>query len=80
MKFYPKNTTSIFLSPPNIEELRSRLIKRSTETSEQIETRLGRFQVEDNLKKEFDYNLINDNFETTFEVIKKIVLNCKLGE
>ena len=80
MKFFPKNTISIFLSPPNIDELRNRLIKRSTETSEQIETRLGRFQVEDNLKKEFDYNLIYDNFETTFEVIKKIVLNCKLGD
>ena len=27
----------------------------------------------DNLKKEFDYNLINDNFETTFEKIKEII-------
>ena len=64
---------SIFLSPPNIEELRKRLVLRSTETEDEINKRLSRFEEEDNLKKEFDYNLINDNFETTFEKIKKII-------
>ena len=73
MNYYPNNTISIFLSPPNLEELRKRLVLRSTETEEEINKRLGRFEEEDNLKKEFDYNLINDNFETTFEKIKEII-------
>ena len=55
-----------------MEELRKRLVLRSTETEDEINKRLSRFEEEDNLKKEFDYNLINDNFETTFEKIKKI--------
>ena len=73
MNYYPNNTISIFLSPPNLEELRKRLVLRSTETEDEINKRLSRFEEEDNLKKEFDYNLINDNFETTFEKIKEII-------
>ena len=49
------------------------IILRSTETEDEINKRLSRFEEEDNLKKEFDYNLINDNFETTFEKIKEII-------
>jgi len=74
-KIYPSNTISIFLSPPNLEELRTRLVSRSTESADEIEKRLSRFGEEDNLKKEFDYTLINDNFETTFEKIKKMIIS-----
>ena len=77
MKYYPDNTVSIFLSPPNLDELRKRLELRSTETDQEINKRLSRFEEEDNLKKEFDYNLINDNFETTFENIKDIINSNK---
>ncbi len=77
MKYYPDNTVSIFLSPPNLDELRKRLELRSTETDQEIDKRLSRFEEEDNLKKEFDYNLINDNFETTFENIKKLINSNK---
>ena len=73
MKHYPERTVSIFLSPPNIEELRKRLEIRSTETDTEINKRLSRFHEEDNLKKEFDHKLINDNFKTTFENIKNII-------
>ena len=73
MNYYPDNVISIFLSPPNLDELRKRLVLRSTETENEINKRLSRFEEEDNLKKEFDYNLINDNFESTFEKIKEII-------
>ena len=53
--------------------IRKRLELRSTETDQEINKRLSRFEEEDSLKKEFDYNLINDNFETTFENIKEII-------
>lgn len=75
MKYYPDNTVSIFLSPPNLDELRKRLELRSTETDQEINKRLSRFEEEDNLKKEFDYILINDNFETTFEKIKEMIIS-----
>ena len=40
-KIYPSNTISIFLSPPNLEELRARLVSRSTESADEIEKRLS---------------------------------------
>ena len=76
-RIYPSNTISIFLSPPNLDELRKRLVNRSTESDQEIEKRLSRFEQEDNLKKEFDYNLINDNLEITFENIKEIINSNK---
>ena len=72
-KMYPENTVSIFLSAPNFKELENRLIHRSSESKEEIDKRLSRFSEEENLKKEFDYTVINDNFETTFEKIKEII-------
>ena len=72
---YPENTVSIFLSAPNFKELESRLIHRSSESKEEINKRLSRFSEEENLKKEFDYTVINDNFESTFEELKKMILS-----
>ena len=74
-KMYPENTVSIFLSAPNFKELESRLIHRSSESKEEINKRLSRFSEEENLKKEFDYTVINDNFESTFEELKKMILS-----
>ena len=74
-KMYPENTVSIFLSAPNFKELESRLIHRSSESREEINKRLSRFSEEENLKKEFDYTVINDNFESTFEELKKMILS-----
>ena len=74
-KMYPENTVSIFLSAPNFKELENRLIHRSSESKEEINKRLSRFSEEENLKKEFDYTVINDNFESTFEELKKMILS-----
>ena len=74
-KMYPENTVSIFLSAPNFKELESILIHRSSESKEEINKRLSRFSEEENLKKEFDYTVINDNFESTFEELKKMILS-----
>ena len=74
-KMYPENTVSIFLSAPNFKELESRLIHRSSESKEEINKRLSRFSEEENLKKEFDYTVINDNFKSTFEELKKMILS-----
>ena len=52
-------------------------MNRSTESDQEIEKRLSRFEQEDNLKKEFDYTLINDNFETTFEKLKRMIISFK---
>jgi len=74
-KMYPENAISIFLSAPSFNELENRLIHRSSESKEEIDKRLSRFSEEENLKKEFDYIVINDNFESTFEELKQMILS-----
>ncbi len=74
-KMYPENAISIFLSAPSFNELENRLIHRSSESKEEIDKRLSRFSEEENLKKEFDYTVINDNFESTFEELKQMILS-----
>ncbi len=63
----------IFIMPPTMAELRSRLIGRNTETPEVIEQRLTRAIDEVRLHEEYDYIVINDNLADAVEQIKQIV-------
>lgn len=72
---YGKDAILIFVKPPSIEELESRLIKRGTESIEEIKKRVnyGRQQIE--CASAFDKIIINSNLETaigeTMGYIKK---------
>jgi len=72
-KFFPNDSLLIFLSPPNMAALEERLRKRSTETTEQINIRLSRAKMELSLREEFDYDLINDDLNSTLKTVEKIV-------
>lgn len=50
----------VFVTPPNMEELRNRLIGRKTETMEVIESRLRRASEEAEGIENYDYLLVND--------------------
>lgn len=69
------NSVSIFLLPPNIQELENRIRNRATENEASIAQRLERSKFEVSCSKDFDFKVINDNLEATiekvFEIIKK---------
>lgn len=72
------NAITVFLLPPNEQELKRRLKKRNTETEEEIKIRLKTAQQE--LKKKFDYDYIivnNDISETVKKIISIIELERK---
>ena len=54
------NTLLLFVTPPNAEELKRRLVNRGTESLEVIESRLSRASEEAKGMSEYDYILIND--------------------
>ncbi|MDY6258009.1 MAG: guanylate kinase [Bacteroidaceae bacterium] len=60
---YGKRALSIFIQPPSIEELRSRLEKRATDAPEVIEQRIERAKYELSQAENFDEVIINDNLE-----------------
>ena len=70
--------TSIFIIPPSIEELEKRLLKRGLDSENVIDTRLENAKEELRCAEEFDYRVINDNFEQAYEEIVSIIINGKL--
>lgn len=64
----------IFLAPPSMEELESRLSKRQSETSDLIKERLAIAAKELEARYHYDYLIINDNLETAYQVLRSIVI------
>ncbi len=64
--------TSIFLTTPNRQILRKRLMQRGTDTQESIERRLNNAILEMTRVKEYDYLLINGDFQKTLEELISI--------
>ena len=73
---------TIFLSPPNLETLRQRLVQRGTDSPEVIEGRLQQARVELLLAKEYDYIVINDDAAVAASEISAIITaeKCKTAD
>lgn len=63
----------IFLTAPNIEELKRRLINRKTETKDVIEKRLTQAIVESQNIEKYDYIIVNDKVEECVETINNLI-------
>lgn len=68
-------TKGIFILPPSIDELRKRIIKRDGKVPQDIEIRMENAKNEMKEAPHFDFRLVNDDFETSYEEFKKIVEN-----
>jgi len=66
-------TITIFLMPPDEEELVRRLKKRKSETPESIKKRLARLKYEYQQADKFDHVLINDQLDETILKIEAII-------
>lgn len=75
-KSYPE-ALLIMILPPSMEELKSRLVHRGTETSEKIAKRMGRIDYELSLIKKYDYTVINDDLDRAVGEIEDIIKNSQ---
>lgn len=64
----------IFLSPPSFDELRARLFRRSTEDEGKIQERLLWAKQEIGMIPYYDYHIINDHLEITYQVLRSIFI------
>ena len=62
-KYYGKKALSLFIQPPSIEELRKRLVKRGTDSPEDIEKRISKATYELTFADKFDKILVNDDLD-----------------
>ena len=70
--------TTIFISPPSKAELESRLRKRGQDSEEIIESRMAQAKAECSHYNEFDYIIVNDNFDQALTELTTIVNNQRL--
>lgn len=75
IKQHATNTVSIFILPPNFEILEQRLRNRATDNEEAIKLRMASAQEEISHANEYDYIVINDDFNDTLHKIHSIVLD-----
>jgi guanylate kinase len=64
----------IFISPPSFEELRRRLVQRRTEDEEKIQERLLWAKQEIAMAPHYDYHIINDQLDVTYQVLRSIFI------
>ena len=67
----------VFILPPDMEELKRRLVNRGTETMEEIEKRLERAAEEMAFVPEYDYVIVNDEVEKSVDMLHNIVRSEK---
>ena len=67
------NLIKIFLLPPSINELKKRLSKRNSDSIKEINFRMSKALKEIKHFDEYDYVLVNNNLDNTFQQIVKIL-------
>ncbi|MEF9841659.1 MAG: guanylate kinase [Raoultibacter sp.] len=63
----------IFVEPPSLDELRARLCRRGTESSDVIEKRMNAAHLELSRKMEYDVQLVNDNLDQATKVLVDLI-------
>ena len=63
----------IFLTPPDLDGLKDRLVGRGTDSEEVIRQRIERAKEEIALMREYDYAVVNDEVPLAAERVKRII-------
>jgi guanylate kinase len=67
------DVVSIFVLPPTMTELQSRLHRRAEDSQEVIATRLANSRAEIGHWREYDYVIVNDDLNSAFDAVQSIV-------
>jgi guanylate kinase len=68
----PEDTVKVFILPPSMADLRRRLVARAQDESEVIERRLARSKGEIAKWREYDYVIVNDDFDRAYAELAHI--------
>lgn len=76
MEKYPE-AVSIFLVPPSIDELESRLRSRATEKEDVLQKRLNKAREEMKAVGKFNYIVTNDDLDKAVESVKALIMAAR---
>jgi len=69
---------TIFILPPSLKALRNRLARRGQDSEEVIDRRMRKARAEISHSSEFDYLIINDDFDEALADLQSIIRHRKL--
>jgi guanylate kinase len=72
-KRYGARTLLVFVHPPSMEELKQRLMKRKSESTQTIETRLRNAENEVRWSGKFDHQITNDHLDRAYQELTQII-------
>ena len=72
-KKFPKETLSVFVKPPSVDELKIRLKKRSTESEDKINMRIAKASIELATAPQFDKIIKNYDLEVALKEAEELV-------
>jgi guanylate kinase len=68
----PDDTVKVFILPPSMLDLRRRLMARAQDAEDVIERRLGRSKGEIEMWREYDYVIVNEDFDLAYAELAHI--------
>ncbi|WP_373035065.1 guanylate kinase [Sulfurimonas sp.] len=71
-------TTSVFITPPTLSELKKRLANRSTDSQEVMDGRLKMAKREIQRISEYDYLIINDELSKAANILRQIAITARM--
>ena len=77
-KKFPLLTTSVFITTPTQKELEKRLISRGTDLKEVIQKRLKNAKEEMKRADEYEFFIVNDDFNKALNELEKIIEVAKV--
>ncbi len=79
-KKYPEGIF-VFILPPSMKELKSRIVGRGSETPESLERRLSSAYSEIEYIKNYDYFIVNDTVHHATDILQSIILaeKCRVA-
>jgi guanylate kinase len=69
----PQDVVTVFILPPSMSELRARLERRAEDSQDTIAKRLDNARHEIGRWADYDFVLVNDDIQTTFDELQSIV-------
>ena len=70
---FPETTLSLFIEPPDVDELRRRLERRGTENQESLMARVNKAAYEISFKHSFDDIIVNDDLDRACAEAEQVV-------
>lgn len=78
-EIYGDEARVIFIEPPSIDELEKRLLKRATDSDSVIQERLNNAKSEIKRANDYDYKVVNDDFDRAYGDLKRVTLEIIKG-